>query len=84
MSFLNIKLRGNINRIRELDDLGQRPDAIKKTFKEHGIEVTEGFINCVLSGEIDELDRRSLPKKIVKDLKIEKDSIVQCMSVSCS
>lgn len=71
MSFLNIVLRGNIKRIKELYALGQRPDAIVSLFKQHGIEISENLVVCVIKGELDELDRVALPKLAVTQLQDE-------------
>lgn len=66
------KLRGNVNRIKELDELGLRPDAIAKTFQENGINITEATVNVVLNGEIDNLNKKALPKKVVQSIRHEK------------
>lgn len=75
MSFLGIKGRGNAKRIKELDEIGQRPDAIVETFQEHGINISERIVNCVLDGEYDELDRVALPKSAVADKKQQIDDV---------
>jgi hypothetical protein len=57
MSFLNMIQRGNIQRIKELHNIGQRSDAIVAKFGEYG--------------ELDELDRVALPKSAVTSLEVE-------------
>lgn len=71
MSFLAMKLRGNLKRIKEMHALGQRPDAIADTFKEHGINISVTLVECAIAGELDELDRAALPKKVVSNLQTE-------------
>ncbi len=75
MSFLGMKKRGNEKRIKELDELGLRPDAIVKTFHEYGINISERMVDCVLDGECDELDRVALPKSAVAEKKKQIDDI---------
>ena len=71
MSFLRMVQRGNVERIKELDKLGQRPDAIVKRFNEHGINIGINMVNVVLSGEMDEMDRKALPKASVREVEEE-------------
>ena len=71
MSFLNMIQRGNIQRIKELHNIGQRPDAIVTKFREYGIDISENLVNCVINGELDELDRVALPKSAVTNLEAE-------------
>ncbi|MCG6455492.1 hypothetical protein K6U29_06780 [Vibrio parahaemolyticus] len=75
MSFLNMVLRGNIKRIKELHSIGQRPDAIVSLFKKHGIDISESLVTCVIRGELDELDRVALPKSAVASLQAEIDNL---------
>lgn len=75
MSFLNMVARGNINRIKELHHIGQRPDAIVDKFAEYGIHISENFVNCIINGEFDELDRIALPRQVVNDLEREIDEL---------
>lgn len=71
MSFLNMIARGNIKRIKELHQLGQRPDAIVNKFAEHGLSISVNLVNCVIDGEFDELDRVAIPRQAVTDLERE-------------
>ena len=71
MSFLRMVQRGNVERIKELDKLGQRPDAIVKRFNENGINIGINMVNVVLSGEMDEMDRKALPKASVREVEEE-------------
>ena len=71
MSFLNMIQRGNIQRIKELHSIGQRPDAIVAKFGEYGIDISESLVNCVINGELDKLDRVALPKSAVISLEAE-------------
>ena len=71
MSFLNLIQRGNIQRIKELHNIGQRSDAIVAKFGEYGINISESLVNCVINGELDELDRVALPKSAVTSLEVE-------------
>ena len=66
---LEPKLEGNINRIKELDEIGLKPEAIAMKFKEHNISISVNVINVVLNNELDELRKKALPKKVVKDIK---------------
>lgn len=71
MSFLGMKQRGNLKRVRELHELGQRPDAIVERFNRHGIKISQLTVEYVTSGEADEMDRHSLPRKEVEELEAE-------------
>ncbi|OBU41475.1 hypothetical protein AYY26_20945 [Photobacterium phosphoreum] len=75
MSFLNIVQRGNIKRIEELHELGQRPDAIVNLFRKHGISISIDLVNIVISGELHEFDRIPLPKSVIHNLKSEIDDL---------
>lgn len=75
MSFLGMKKRGNEARIMELHEIGLRPDAIVEKFNQHGIKITTVSVEYVISGEAAEMDRVSLPRQVVKDLKDEVDSL---------
>ena len=71
MSFLRMVQRGNVERIKELDKLGQRPDAVVKRFNENGTNIGINMVNVVLSGEMDEMDRKALPKASVREVEEE-------------
>ncbi|MBA7988543.1 hypothetical protein HV124_21475 [Enterobacter asburiae] len=75
MSFLNMVARGNIKRIKELHQLGQRPDAIVQRFAQYGLNISESFVNCIINGEFDELDRIAVPRQVVNDLERELDEL---------
>lgn len=75
MSFLNMIARGNIKRIKELHQLGQRPDAIVDKFAQYGLSISVNLVNCVIAGEFDELDRVAIPRQAVTDLEREIDEL---------
>lgn len=77
MSFLNMVQRGNIKRIKELDVLGLRPDAIIQLFARHGITISARLVDVVLSGELDDLDKVALPKSAVNEVSAELNNISQ-------
>ncbi|MGR5450979.1 hypothetical protein ACP3V3_14730 [Vibrio sp. PNB22_3_1] len=63
-----IKLRGNISRIKELADKGQKECGIAGTFQDHGINISPMLVKCVLNGELNELGRTALPKSVVDNI----------------
>lgn len=75
MSFLNMKARGNIQRIKEFHSMGLRADAIVSRFAAYNIHISENMVNCVINGEFDALDRVALPRSAVYDLQRELDEI---------
>lgn len=80
MSFLKMKMRGNLDRIKEFDALGQKPEAIVDRFKKRGMNISVKTVQVVLSGELDELDKHNMPKSEVNDLKKELEQIEDSIS----
>ncbi|MHA3053657.1 hypothetical protein [Acinetobacter sp. ANC 4640] len=81
MSFLKMKMRGNIDRIKEFDALGQKPEAIVERFKKRGMNISVKTVEVITSGELDELDKHNLPKSEVIDLKNELNQIEDAISI---
>lgn len=75
MSFLNMKMRGNIERIKEFNTLGQTDESIVKRFKNRGMNISPQLVNVVIKGELDELDKNNMPKSEVSKLKKELDDL---------
>ncbi|MFG0865164.1 hypothetical protein [Pseudomonas sp. FYR_7] len=62
-----LKYRGNINRILEMHEHGNGPNAIAGTFQDHGIDVTPNQVKAILDSH-DALSSKALPKSAVKAL----------------
>lgn len=84
MSFLHSitdpKFTGNCQRIRELDSLGLRPDAITQEFRKQGINISINMVNAVLNGEIEQMRRKALPKSVVQEKKRNIDLITESIT----
>ena len=61
-SITDPKFTGNCQRIRELDSLGLRSDAIVQEFRKQGIDISINMVNAVLNGEIEQMRRKSSTK----------------------
>lgn len=81
MSFLKMKMRGNIDRIKEFDALGQKPEAIVDRFRKRNMNISVKTVEVVLSGELEELDKHNMPKSEIRELKEELEKIESAISI---
>jgi hypothetical protein len=63
----DLKYRGNVNRIMEMHELGNGPNAISGVFADHGMTVTPQQVKGIIESR-EELCRKALPKSAVKNL----------------
>ena len=60
---------GNYNRIKELNEIGLRDDAIAQEFRKQGVPISENMVRAVLNNEIIAMGTAAYPKKKVKDIR---------------
>ena len=80
LSLFEPKFVGNCKRIKELDSLGLRTDAIVDEFKKHDIAISTNIVNAVLNGDVEKMSNKALPKAVVKAKGAEIAQVTQGLS----
>ncbi|WP_283119283.1 hypothetical protein [Neisseria elongata] len=60
---------GNCNRIKELNEIGLRDDAIAQEFRKQGVPISVNMVRAVLNDEIIAMGTVAYSKKKVKDIR---------------
>ena len=60
---------GNYNRIKELNEIGLRDDAIAQEFRKQGVPISVNMVRAVLNDEIIAMGTVAYSKKKVKDIR---------------
>lgn len=78
----NVRLVGNFNRIRELNEAGLRVNTISGLFKDHGINISPEEVRTLIKCD-KMLTSKSLPKKACKKVIQENELGGFAMPESC-
>jgi hypothetical protein len=77
LSIFEPKFVGNCKRIEELAAIRVERTRIVEIFQERNINITMNTVNAVLDGEMKEMSKTALPKRVVKDIEAEIDFICE-------
>ena len=69
-------LRGNIKRIKGLSALGLNAHEIQEVLMENGFMVKKSVISIILNEDLEPLTQKSLPKSVVKEIKMNSDQSI--------